>query len=132
MTAGFSVNAQGYDACALVVLSNQTDLPWVRLLRPGFRHCFVVVRRQGQWVAVDPLMHRTRIDLLANITAEALARRYRHHGLRVVKAAVAHPHRHPAPLAPFTCVEAVKRVLGIHARFVLTPWQLYRYLCRRD
>ena len=32
------------------------------------------------------------------------------------------------PLAIFTCVEAVKRILGIRATWVLTPWQLYRRL----
>src|SRR3954466_12569602 len=29
-----------------------------------------------------------------------------------------------APWAPFTCVEAAKRVLGLHVRRVMTPWQL--------
>jgi hypothetical protein len=28
-----------------------------------------------------------------------------------------------------SCVDVVKRVLGIHAPFILTPWQLYKYLC---
>lgn len=28
----------------------------------------------------------------------------------------------------FTCVDAVKRVLSLHAPFVLTPYQLYRLL----
>ena len=34
----------------------------------------------------------------------------------------------PAPFMLFTCVEAVKRVLGIHRRGIVTPWQLYRHL----
>jgi len=33
-----------------------------------------------------------------------------------------------APWMPHTCVEAVKRVIGLHARFIITPWQLYRHL----
>ena len=37
-------------------------------------------------------------------------------------------HKRPAPLMVFTCVEAVKRVLGLHRRLVFTPWQLYRHL----
>jgi len=28
----------------------------------------------------------------------------------------------------FSCVEFIKRVLGIHSCFILTPWQLYKYL----
>jgi hypothetical protein len=31
--------------------------------------------------------------------------------------------------APLTCVTVVKRVLGIHAPWVWSPWQLYRHLC---
>ena len=27
-----------------------------------------------------------------------------------------------------TCVEVVKRVLGVHPPLIVTPWQLYRYL----
>jgi hypothetical protein len=33
-----------------------------------------------------------------------------------------------APFMLFTCVEAVKRVLGIHRRGIVTPWQLYQHL----
>ncbi len=33
---------------------------------------------------------------------------------------------------PFTCVEAAKRVLGLHDRRVVTPWQLYRRLSDPD
>ena len=35
----------------------------------------------------------------------------------------------PMPyLRPFTCVEVVKRVLGIKRWSIFTPYQLYRYL----
>lgn len=31
-------------------------------------------------------------------------------------------------VAPWTCVEAMKSVLGIRAPLVLTPWQLYKHV----
>jgi hypothetical protein len=37
------------------------------------------------------------------------------------------PRRRCAP-APLTCVTVVKRLLGIHAPWVWSPWQLYAYL----
>jgi hypothetical protein len=46
----------------------------------------------------------------------------------VAAAPIRRDHLRPAPLAPFTCVEAAKRVLGLHDRRVVTPWQLYRRL----
>jgi hypothetical protein len=27
----------------LVVFSGTTDIPWLRVLKPGFRHCFALV-----------------------------------------------------------------------------------------
>jgi hypothetical protein len=53
---------------------------------------------------------------------------YRHQGLSVIETCVRAAPLRVAPLRPLTCVEAVKRILGIHARSINTPWQLYRYL----
>ena len=50
-------------------------------------------------------------------------------GLEVVPAAVSREAQQ-APWMMFTCVEAVKRILGIHKRWILTPWQLYRHLTK--
>lgn len=113
---------------ALVVFSGRTDLWWLRLLKPGFRHCLLLLRAPGGWIAYDPMAHGTAVFHLAdmpagNLVADILAR-----GLVVVPARPRQPPVRPAPLAPFTCVEAVKRALGIHARRVFTPWQLFRYL----
>lgn len=35
-------------------------------------------------------------------------------------------------VGPPTCVEVVKAALGIRAFFVRSPWQLYRYIQKRD
>jgi hypothetical protein len=40
------------------------------------------------------------------------------------------PRKRPRlALAPLTCVTVVKRLLGIDAPWVWTPWQLYQHLC---
>ena len=36
-----------------------------------------------------------------------------------------------APLGVFSCVETVKRLLGLRTRWVFTPWQLHRFLVSR-
>jgi hypothetical protein len=48
--------------------------------------------------------------------------------MRVVETRIRPAPRRPAPLRPYTCVEAVKRILGLHAPWVITPWQLYGLL----
>ena len=80
----------------------------------------------------DPLSHQTDLNVVAGLTAGELAEWFRSHGLLVVETYVRAAPSRPAPIRPFTCVEAVKRILGIHAPRVLTPWQLYRLLARAD
>ena len=113
---------------AIVVFAGEASLKWLRLLRPGFRHCFVLVRRHDCWVIYDPLSHRTDLAVIAGPSMGELAEWYRERGLQAIETTVRRAPLRSAPLRPFTCVEAVKRVLGIHAPWVTTPWQLYCYL----
>nr|WP_196242375.1 hypothetical protein [Azospirillum oleiclasticum] len=103
---------------------------WLRPLRPGFRHCLVALDDGRHWVVIDPMAPRTDVAVLERAETPDLPDRFRGLGLTVVPAAVDRDATRPAAWAPFTCVEAVKRVLGLHAPFVLTPWQLHRHLTR--
>lgn len=117
---------------AVVVFSGRTDLWWLRLLKPGFRHCFVALAGAGGWVVIDPLSHYTEIAPLALPAEYDMAGWYRAAGLVAVEAAPGLPPRVPAPWRPYSCVEAVKRVLGLHAPRVMTPWQLYQLLAAKE
>lgn len=113
------------DAEALVGFVGTSDIWWLRLLRPGFRHCFVAVRQGDVWLILDPLSHHTALHCQ---THDDLAGFYAAHGITAVSTRLRQPPHRPAPWRPYTCVEAVKRVLGIHAPRIWTPWQLYRHL----
>lgn len=113
---------------ALVVFSGAADIWWLRLLRPGFRHCFVALQCDGGWVVIDPLSHYTAVVHFPFSEEFDLQALYRQHGLKVVQTQFVSPNRRIMPIRPFSCVESVKRILGIRAGLVLTPWQLYRYL----
>ena len=113
---------------ALVVFSGQADQAWLRLLRQGFRHCFLVLGSSGGWLYLNPLAHRTDIMVLPVGADFDLSEWYRNQGLIVVETQPVMPPRRAAPWRPFTCVEMVKRAIGINAGNVLTPWQLYQYL----
>jgi hypothetical protein len=127
--AGGSVRRLAEDkGAAIVVFSGETSLKWLKLLRPGFRHCFVLVRQQDCWVIYDPLSHRTDLAVIVGPSLGELAEWYRVKGLQVLETTVRRAPLRLAPLRPFTCVEAVKRVLGIHAPWITTPWQLYCFL----
>jgi hypothetical protein len=116
---------------AIVVFDDDTTLKWLRPLDAGFRHCFVAVRRGDHWIICNPFSHYTDLDVVSGFTADELAAWYRHHGLHVVETLAKTPPPKCAPLRPFTCVEAVKRALGLHAPWVFTPRQLHRYLVQR-
>ncbi len=113
---------------AYVVFTGRADLAWLRLLRPGFRHCFVVIQDGSHWLSLEPLA--TFLDLVVQpVPSEFdLPAWYRERGFLVVPARLDRSHRRPAPWGPFTCVEVVKRALGLRDRWVLTPFQLYRKL----
>ncbi len=114
---------------AWVVFSGQTEISWLRFLKPGFRHCYVLINDGERWMSVDPLSHLTDISVHHHVPVDFdLPGWLNARGNRVVKAPLRRDVTRPAPFMLFTCVEAVKRVLGIHCRKVVTPWQLYRHL----
>lgn len=115
-------------AAALVMFADDTSLNCLRLLRRGFRHCFVAVAATEGWIICDPRSPCTDLAFVTGFDQTQVATWYRDLGLCVVETCTLQAPLRPAPIRPFTCVEAVKRVLGVHAPWVLTPWQLYRLL----
>lgn len=117
---------------AAVVFTGRADLWWLKFLKPGFRHCFLALRDGGHWVVMDPLSHRTEIQVPPLDGGFDLCRWLEDQGFTVVRTRVFRADdgdsARPAPWMPFSCVEAVKRVLGIRSRRVVTPWGLYCYL----
>ncbi len=115
---------------AVVAFSGQTQLWWLRLLRPGFRHCLVAVEDAAGWIVIDPLSHRTEIAVLPPSPGFDPAAWFRAGGLAVVETRIRDVPRQPAPWRPYSCVEAVKRVVGVPDGRILTPWQLFRFFQR--
>ena len=113
----------------MVVFADRADCPWLRPLRRGFRHCFVVLRAGSVWLACDPLKDRIELEALELPGKFDLAAFYREQGHRVLVG-----ERRPLrtrrrfALTPLTCVTVVKRLLRIDAPWVWTPWQLYTHL----
>jgi hypothetical protein len=114
---------------AWVVFSGMTEISWLKLLKPGFRHCYVLINDGERWVSIDPLSHMTEVSVHHHVPAEFdLPGWLRSRGNKVVQASLKRDLKSAAPVMFFTCVEAVKRILGIHKRGIVTPWQLYRHL----
>lgn len=114
---------------AVVVFTGDGSHRLAPLLKPGFRHCFAVVRDpKGPWILVDPARGVPRLSVIG-LEDFDVARFYRDMGLTAVETA-----RADAPLyfpwTTATCVGMVKAVIGLRAPLVVTPYGLYRRLTR--
>ncbi len=115
---------------AWVVFTNESELPWVRIFKKGFRHCFVMINDGENWVSIDPMANYMDIAVHHVPCDFDLPQWLRGRGHRVIPAPLNMNIKKPAPWMMFTCVEACKRVLGLHNRLIFTPWQLYRHLTK--
>lgn len=114
---------------AVVVFAEQTALPWLRLLKPGFRHCCAYLRLPEGWIGIDPLSHWLVLRAFPDWPREAdLAGHLRRTGHCALTVPVAEPPRRLAPPLPFSCVETVKRLIGLQSWTIRTPWELYQHL----
>ena len=113
---------------AIVVFRDATEIRWLRFLKRGFRHCAVLVEVEGGWVLCDALSNKTVIKHIFIGYSWEIVGRLGAAGLHAIEVRMQTPPARMAPILPFTCVEAVKRILGIHAWSIVTPWQLYRHL----
>ncbi|WP_083747404.1 hypothetical protein [Teichococcus deserti] len=108
----------------------RADRAWLRLLRPGFRHCFAVVEDARGWTVIEPLSGRllvARPDLVPGFDLPGF---YRRAGLTVLGPFQPGP---PAcgwlpELSPYSCVSLCRALLGEGAPFAVTPHGLYRRL----
>lgn len=114
--------------CAIVVFEDRLDKSALRLLRPGFRHCFCLVGTGRSWTICDPLKTRIEIVPLFGPSEDELVRHYVGTGRSVLVGRIAATTAPSWSLRPMSCVEIVKRVLRLHAPWVFTPAQLYRAL----
>lgn len=118
---------------AIVVFEDRQERSIIRLLRPGFRHCFCLVGGDLSWTMCDPLLTRIEIVSLLGLEEGELAGHYTRTGRTVLLGRVSDNRMRRARwLRPMSCVEVLKRVLNLDARHVFTPYQLYRTLLNSE
>jgi hypothetical protein len=110
------------------------ELPWLRPLRHGFRHCFAALQDPTGWTVLDALSGRlvvARLDLPRGFDLPGF---YRRADLLVLGPFLpGGPRRSLLPsFAPFSCVSLCRAVLGADAPFALTPFGLFRALARQE
>ena len=126
--------AAGAEQRAYIVFGGGAELPWLRPLRRGFRHCFAALEDAAGWTVLDPLSGRlvvARLDLPAGFDLPGF---YGRAGLTVLGPFQPGEARRTLlpPLMPFSCVALCRAVLGSVAPFAVTPFGLFRALTRLE
>ncbi len=111
-----------------VVFTDNTSLWWLKPLRRGFRHCYILARiaPNNLWLELNPMSNQTFIFIRSLTEDLNYFQKLRHEGCKIVRLKVQAAELRPAPLNIFSCVEFVKRVVGIHKFSIITPYQLYK------
>ena len=98
---------------------------WTLFLKKGFYHCALLLGNGREWVLIDPLVHFTDMIVLKNVKIrDVMADK----GYRLVRTTPCVPPIRSALFRPVTCVETVKRFLGIYQPKIWTPYQLFKFL----
>ena len=113
-----------------IVFCGRADQPWLRLLRPGFRHCFAALRDAQGWLVLDPLSRRLIVARLDLPAAFDLPRFYARAGMAPLGPFSPGPARSSwlPMLTPYSCVALCRQLLGADAPFALTPHGLFHAL----
>lgn len=111
------------ESCAIVIFGS-SQLPYLKVLRDGYQHCMVAIQSGGVWQLIDPLSNAFYMTELGVARPDEIISSFVDQEFDAVATQRQAPVAAEMPFGPFTCVEVVKRVLGLRNRWVLTPWQL--------
>lgn len=113
-----------------VVFVDNTSLWWLRFLKQGFRHCYILLNTKSQynqWIEINPLSNQVIVSEYNFPSAfDYIKHLQENKKCCVVRVEFNQAPLKCAPLGIFTCVEFVKRMLGIHSVLVQTPYKLYK------
>ena len=113
---------------AVVGFGGTPTLWWMHFLKKGFYHCIVALGRQNEWLIIDPLLHFTDAIMIRNID---IKRFFKKHGYRFVEVSLNEPNYKRLRVMPYTCVETVKRFIGVEKARIFTPYGLFCYLNKK-
>lgn len=128
---------ENYDfSDAYVVFEDNTNLWWLKFLKKGYRHCYILLRLQNTnlWLEINPMSNQLFLLLHADSLELDYISYLKNKKLStVLEIEIQDAPIKCAPIGFFTCVELVKRIIGIHSFFTITPYQLMNKIkkCRK-
>lgn len=114
-----------------VVFVDETSLWWLRFLKKGFRHCYVLIAIDNKmtWLEINPMSNQTFISVYQFLEETEYVDNLKIDNKFIIcEIDVFDVGLKTAPISWFSCVEVVKRIVGLHSFFTFTPYQLYKKL----
>jgi len=114
---------------AWVVFSGKTDIPLLWTLKKGFRHCFIILEDDSNWITLDPLCSSTEIlTIKKEAHTLSLPQWFLSQGHIIIPAKFFENRKVYLPFSLLTCVGTIKNILGINRLLIQTPHQLFKYI----
>ena len=111
-----------------VIFTNDVDHWLARLLKPGFRHCFVLAHMDTGWFYLDLATNYLDIQIVPVPADFPYADWLEEQGLTLAESERRYKGR--IEIGIYTCVSMAKQFIGISNPLILTPHQLYRHLTK--
>ncbi len=119
----------GYRPAFAYVAFGGMPTHWLtRFLKEGFYHCLLIIGNGREWCVIDPVIHFTDLIMVKTLHIEQF---FIEKGYRLVRTTPQIPHKIKFHLRPMTCVETVKKFLGIESPCLWTPYQLFCFLTQK-
>jgi hypothetical protein len=115
---------------AWVLFYDTTNLWFLQGLKKNFRHCSILLIDEQIMISLDLIGKKLEIDLCEILDLPEFERQLEVEHITVLKTKIRPVGPSWFSLIPVNCVELAKRILGIRAWGVLTPYQLYKFLTR--
>ena len=117
---------------AYVVFCN-SSLSGLRIFKKNFRHVAVIIQNDAtrqEYIQLNPASLRTTVEPSHIACIRMIHRGSIRSGVTVLKVAIppSTGRKITFGLLPYSCVEVIKRVLGVRAWWIVTPYQLYKHL----
>ena len=98
---------------------------WTKFLKKDFYHCLLIMGNGFEWILIDPIWNYTDLIYIRNKNILSF---FKEKGYCLVRTTPQLTSAQKGHFRPLTCVEIVKRFLGISNPKIWTPHQLYQFI----
>jgi len=102
---------------------------WDLVTRKGYRHCFAFRWDGFNWILVDPMSCWLEVQVMPYGPDEDVPKKMEELGHEVLYVRSSRENRF-LWRGVLTCITVIKHLLGLRAWYVITPYQLKKYLCK--